>query len=370
MPRQSESFSPTPPTSPALPPSPILVVVPWSQGGGAQGALVQILRQLPRERVIVVILFGGNRNHDAIQQNAGRVIEFDEPRTPAGIWRARRRLRPLVESALVVYSLMRGSHLVLGMLPARTLRSIDLVTTFHQLPSQDASGTQGRVEDAFVRRAVGHSALVTAPAASAVTELKVGKYAPTERIVLEPNGIAVGSHDAPEARAGELDELRLVFAGRLSEQKGLDRIPELLNASDIPIRLRIIGDGEERELVDGLAAQISDLHHVEVIGHTDAIVEHLDWSDAVFLPSRWELNPLIIWEARARGRGTIASDIRPLLDLASSGPMWFFDSPDGFASIVQRLVSHEAVRATAHTDAIASASLLEGTSRIVEHLTR
>lgn len=353
-----------------LPQDPIFVIAPWSQGGGAQGALVHILRQLPTERVVVALLFSGNRNHGAIAENAAHVIECDEPRSPVGILRARRRLLDLLDGSGPVYSLMRGSHLVLGTLPGRRLRSMRLVATFHQLPSQDAAGLQGKIEDVLVRRAIKHATLVTAPAQSAVDELRDSGYAPADRIAYEPNGIAVTTIDAPPARSGALDELRLVFAGRLSAQKGLDRIPELLNASAVPITLRIIGDGEERALVESLPSAVDARHRVEVVGHSDAIVDHLDWSDALLLPSRWELNPLIIWEARARGRGTIASTIPPLLALGDSGPMWFFDDADGFAAIARTLVDQPTVRTDAHARALASVTLLEGNSRIVEHLSR
>src|SRR5690606_1620524 len=127
------------------------------------------------------------------------------------------------------------------------------------------------------------------------------------------------------SRPGVLDRVRLVFAGRLTEQKGLDRIEALLSQSTVPIELRIAGDGELQALAQNLADSVKQPHEVQFLGHTDALPAHLDWADALLMPSRWELNPMTIWESWARGRPVFASALDVFQDLASEGPVFLFD---------------------------------------------
>ncbi|ROR82715.1 Glycosyltransferase involved in cell wall bisynthesis [Plantibacter flavus] len=357
---------PQPATGPAR--ARILVVIPWLQGGGAQGALFGLLRMMPRDRIDAVVLFEGNRHFDELYSLAAHVHLLDLPRSPKGILHARKAIRPLIKSSSSVYSLMRASHLVLGTLPRLELSDANLVATFHQLPSQDGTGLQGKVEDILVRRTATSAQLVTAPSRRAVAELRDRKFASNP--VLERNRISIDSTDMAPHRQSCTDHVRLLFAGRLSAQKGLDRVARLLAATQTPVHLRIIGDGEDRPFVESLADKSHGHHVVEYRDHVRSVQSHLDWADASFLPSRWELNPLFVWESWARGRGVIASDIDVFQDLQQEGPLWTFSSPDTFAQVVRHLSASEALRRDAFDRGVIAASQLRGKSEIIDQLNR
>ncbi len=263
---------------------------------------------------------------------------------------------------------MRASHLVLGLLPSAALQGKRLAATFHQLPSQDSVGLQGRLEDLLVKRGVKSAGLITAPSARAVTELIDGKFGTSRNTQLEHNLISFSDRPKTQPRTGSLDCLRLVFAGRITKQKGLDRIPELLAATSMPIHLICLGDGDEKAKISKIVQEIDEPHRVEMIPHVDDIDSYFDWCDAIFMPSRWELNPLVIWEARARGRGAITSNIDVFHDLASSGPTWMFSDANSFATTVTQLSQDEEERSRAFEYALESIHELDTRSAIVEYL--
>jgi glycosyltransferase involved in cell wall biosynthesis len=343
----------------------ILIVAPWLQGGGAQTALAGILSSLPGRDVELIVLFGGNRNHEGLKQFVGRFTEFGEPKSPRGVWSASRRLRPHLAHGRRVYSLMRASHLVLGLLPRRVLRGIHLAGSFHQYPSHDRRGVRGRAEDLFVKRATRSAELLTSPSVRAVEELTVLGYVQQGDAVFEPNIVQLSSDGvAPIEEVGP--SVRLLFAGRLTDQKGLDRVPALLEATSRPSHIRIAGDGEARLALETAFASVPSRHTVEFLGHRTDMRDLIDWSDALFLPSRWELNPVIIWEGWARGKATLGWDIDALRDLGSRGPVWLFGSAVEFAQRVEEIV-HIDTRRKAQIEALASITDL-GTSRIVSFL--
>lgn len=331
----------------------ILVVAPWLQGGGGQGALAGVLRDVPASRVRLVVLFDGNRDVDSVTSLVGEAVFLGMPRNPVGVVRAARLLAAYVRKARVVYSLMRASHLVLGMLPTSMLSQARLAATFHQLPSQDSAGLYGKAEDVFVRRATRHADLVTAPSERAVHELVERDFASSTTVRFEPNRIAVAASGAAPVHDADLDEVRLLVAGRLSEQKGIDRIPELLEGIAIPVRLRVAGSGELADEVARWQVCNEFPARVEYLGYVPDLTEHLDWCDAVFMPSRWELNPLVIWEAWARGKPVIAAQLPVFEDLSEVGPLFTFRTASELSErIANRLVpasarAHDTVRALA-----------------------
>ena len=320
----------------------ILVIVPWLQGGGGQSALIGLLNQLPAERIRLVVLFVGSRNAGPVLDLVGEHIFLERRRTPIGILSARRALSRYIRSARSVYSLMRASHLVLGVGPLGGLRRKRFAATFHQLPSEDSGSMKSAAEDILVRRAIRAADLVTSPSLRAINELAQRKIATMSRLRYEANVVNATSDGALPARVGHLQEIRLVFAGRLSDQKGLDRLPEILRNITTPVLLRIVGEGELSAYAESMQRDTAAPHRVKYLGHSSDVAGHIDWADAVVLPSRWELNPMVIWEAWARGRPVISSDLPVFGDLATAGPIWpCADTADFVATIGDRLLDHE-----------------------------
>lgn len=345
----------------------LLVVAPWLQGGGAQAALQGLLRRLPREHVRLVIIFEGNRHHAKVLELAGDAVELNYPRTPVGIVRAIRALRPMIRQAHSVYSLMRGSHLVLGFFSASTWRRTRLAATFHQYPSQDSHGLRGRAEDLLVRRTVRYANLVTAPSTRAVEELRRAPY--STPAVYEANLVDLAVEGRPVLPRAEVQGLlRLLFVGRLTKQKGLDRIPELFALQDVAIHLEVVGDGELLQELQRMAASFPSPHTMALLGHRDDVAARIDAADAIFLPSRWELNPIIVWEAWSRGRPVIASDIDAFRDLKSAGPVLTFAHSTELTQVLHQLARDPGIRLELYNQGIKAIQTEQESSKIVEFL--
>lgn len=313
----------------------ILVVAPWLEGGGGQRALQGILATIPPEKVRLLVLFGDAAHAETLRPYVAELIAVRARRTPRGLFSARQAVLENALTASSIYSLMRGSHVVLGTLPRRALRRKLFAASFHQLPSQDSSGVRGRLEDVLVKRATRQAGLVTAPSQRAVLEIVRGKYSRPHVAKYEPNALSVDVNDAPLPNSEPLAEIKLLLAGRLSEQKGLDRIPELLSRLNVPTTLRVAGAGELEPLVRSWSGKSFGKGRVEYVGHVEDMRPHIDWSDAALIPSRWELNPMIVWEAWARGRPVFASRLPVFEDLEVQGPLFTFGSGDSLDSLVR-----------------------------------
>lgn len=310
------------PVSPGRPR--LLVLTPWLEGGGAQRSLAEVLPALREEfHVTVATLFGGCRDHEALLDSADATCELSLPRSPLGVLRAARALPGVLEGHEVVFSLLRGGHLVYGMIPRTRLPRHRLVIAQHADPAADAEGLRGRLEDVFVRRTFAAAEAVITPAPFAAEWLASHDFTPGERIWVVPNPLTPDDRPLMSVRSGALVPLRLGFTGRLEREKGLDLLLGVLATTDTPrCHLRVAGEGSQRRLLESLAeAARARGHSVEFLGHVEDPVVIYDWCDVLVVPSRSELFGYSISEAWARGRGALTSDTAGLRARAGSGPI-------------------------------------------------
>ena len=135
-----------------------------------------------------------------------------------------------------------------------------------------------------------------------------------EKIHLLPNPINISgirSKVTPERNNKSL--IKLVFVGRLSYQKGLDRVLNLF--SNIKnIEFIIIGEGAQRKKLEGYVKKIT-YKKITFYGFIPRPYNIIAGSDYFFLPSRWEGMPNCVLEALALGTPVIAfEEIESLKD--------------------------------------------------------
>lgn len=322
-----------------MPPVELTVVVPWLQGGGAQEALSRLVDATPSVSKRLVVVFRGSRNHGNVIEKFDDVVELGaDRRNPLSVLHAAVKLRPYLHGSHRVYSLMRASNVVIGLVPG--LSAVQrLAMSFHMLPVDDRSGPVWRLEEIALRRATRQAALVTSPSHRAVDQLRTLGLSHPDRTRYVPNrlkrvDVALPATSGPGGR--------LLCAGRLEDQKGIDRLPEWLHQVSTPVVLRIAGEGSQGAALRAALASVPDHHRVDFIGHVGDLTEEIDSCDAVLMPSRQELNPMLVWEAWQRGKPVVATRLDVFLDLAEQGPILFADDGDELAEAVHTLRDHDA----------------------------
>ncbi len=131
--------------------------------------------------------------------------------------------------------------------------------------------------------------------------------APSDRVVLIPNGIAAAPFDAAARPRPTGPRLELGFLGRLEHgQKGVLHLPAIvaaLKAQDVPFRLRIAGKGRHGpDLRRALAAEIG-AGRVDLLGPLapTEVPGFLGSTDVFLFPSHFEGCPNALLEAMMAG---------------------------------------------------------------------
>ncbi|MDX2097593.1 MAG: glycosyltransferase family 1 protein [Leptolyngbyaceae cyanobacterium bins.59] len=150
---------------------------------------------------------------------------------------------------------------------------------------------------------------------------------------------------------GNPDKPLLLYVGRLSAEKEVDRIRPVLEA--IPdARLALVGDGPYRQELEKHFAGTST-HFVGYLTGKDLGAAFAS-ADAFIFPSRTETLGLVLLEAMAAGCPVVAARSGGIPDIVEDGVNgYLFDPKDeqGAITATQRLLSHQEERETLRQNA-------------------
>ena len=158
-----------------------------------------------------------------------------------------------------------------------------------------------------------------------------------ERVGVDPGKVETihyGLDDLPEAWGVNppddvpTDARVLLSVARLTQQKGIDvaiRALPLLPADSV---LVVLGEGPERETLEGLARELGVAGRVFLCGRVPDVAAWLRRATLLVHPARWEGFGLGVLEAMLAGLPVVASNVSSLPELVVDGETGVLVRPD------------------------------------------
>lgn len=160
--------------------------------------------------------------------------------------------------------------------------------------------------------------------------------------------IEVLTNPCPPARLGSERRDGILYASRLSQEKGLDVVLDAARRNP-GVRFLVAGDGPEQGKLD---AAVREVPNVEPLGRLprDRIVDLMGQVRYLMIPSLgMENNPMIILEAFARGTPVLGSNRGGIPELLEDGRGFLFD-PEASESVNSVVSAVGALSEQAWTD--------------------
>lgn len=309
-------------SSPKTSPHRIAFCITELDRGGAENALVQLVRGLDRQtwQPLVLCLSGEGELVDELRE-AGVDVECLGVRHRADVrvlWRlvkTLRRFRPEILQTWLYHANIAGR------LAAKFARVPYVVSGIRVAERRSQFRLRlDRWTDFLVDKHVCVSQSVAEFSAD------VGGL-PSRKLLAIPNGVDWDRFaHAPVADLTDVgipaDSRVLLFVGRLDPQKNPGLLLQAFAglATDFPdVQLVFVGQGAlETELRD--QTQSLDLEHrVRFLGNRTDIPELMHRASALVLPSRWEGMPNVVLEAHAAGVPVVATNVDGVQEITSSG---------------------------------------------------
>jgi glycosyltransferase involved in cell wall biosynthesis/SAM-dependent methyltransferase len=123
---------------------------------------------------------------------------------------------------------------------------------------------------------------------------------PAARVIYAPNGVDMTTF-APRPSGAVGNRRSVLYVGRLSAEKNLERLVSALGRLSPPVRLVVIGTGDRRAVLERQAAAAGlSVEFRGVVPHGD-LPAHFNGVDVFVLPSLTEGHPKVLIEAMACG---------------------------------------------------------------------
>lgn len=302
-------------------PIPIAFILPDLGGGGAQAVMLQIAGGLDPARFAAHLLVAGGSQAFAHQvPRHVRIENGAASRLRDGLPWLLRRIRALRPHAAV--SVM--GYLNLALLgAARMLGSTRLVVReANVLAATSAALPRWLPTATLYRRLYPRAAAIVSPTAPIADEIARVAPAARGRIHVIPNPVDTlalrGRAASPVREPGQGP--RFVSAGRLTPQKGYDRLVDRMLLLPADARLTIYGEGPDRPALETQISRLGLTGRVRLPGFTADLPAAIAGADAFLLPSRWEGLPNVVLESLALGTPVIASEEAAVAEIAAQAP--------------------------------------------------
>lgn len=295
--------------------------------GGVQHHVAQLAAALREQGDdVVVIAPGTGEASDPGTRLVGRStrVPFNDSVAPLGLWPATARA--------TLATLRRESpdvvHVHEPILPwvslVATLRApAPVVGTFHAWSERDRAYRAIRP----LARVVAHRLAARIAVSDAAARYHAGALGlPAGSFRVVPNGVDVARFAGAEPFDELVDPERpaLLFVGRLEPRKGLEQLVRaftILKATHPGLRLRVVGDGRERDRCEQLlpARLRADVAFLGRVEHADLPRFYVS-SDLFVAPaSGGESFGIVLAEAMAAGCAVVASDIPGYRSVVTDG---------------------------------------------------
>jgi glycosyltransferase involved in cell wall biosynthesis len=243
----------------------------------------------------------------------------------------------------IIHSHGYKSNILLGFIPGR-VRGIPLVATVHGWTSA------GRLSRMIVyvwldRISLRFMDVIVLVSRAIQSKIRVRDEKQGSVMVI-PNGISpsreLSFQSSPDEEISTFcrGSFTLGSVGRLSPEKGYDVLLEAVNilvGRGLPIKLVILGEGQERARLERLVADFGLTERVSLPGYRHNARDYFPLFDVFVLSSFTEGLPITLLEAMGSGRPIVATKVGSIPEVLDGGRAGLLVDPSQSAALVDAL---------------------------------
>lgn len=295
----------------------VAVVLPYFSSGGAENMVAHLVSHLDLDKVNVQVfcIFGnpqGNHLEEEVRSHGVDIIYIGKglgfsPLAAIKLYKALNKFGPDVIHTHLMACMYSAPWVI--------LHKNKMLHTIHSVPKAENNYRIRKIVTTFL--------------------YKTGKAVPiaisseNQRLIAEYYGIKMDSIEVVSNPVitekfyhnhYDSENITLITVGRLSKEKNQGLLIQVLAelVKEFPqIKLKIVGDGKEREVLQKKAIDLDLQSNIEFIGNVPDVENYLCDADIFVLSSLYEGVPLSILEAMAAGLPVVSTDVGGIKDVVT-----------------------------------------------------
>ena len=297
----------------------VALVLPSFAGGGAERVALSLISGLAPECATIVVLDGRGPLRSLAPAGVA-VVDLGRPRL-RHVWPTLLRWLRASRPAVVLSTF---GHVNLALLAMRPLLPAGTRLVIREAYTPSLALLRGRAPAPALTRCAYRllyptADLVLCQHQSMADEMGARFGVPTKRTVVLPNPVDTARLRAGPPRREPGPGRRFVAAGRLTRQKGFNRLIDMVVDGGADDRLCLFGDGPDRAALEARARGADG--QIRFAGFDPTPWPFYAGADAVLVPSRWEGLPNVALEALACGTPVIATpESGGIAEVAAAAP--------------------------------------------------
>jgi len=297
----------------------VMHVVPGLGPGGMELAMARLVRgiQTPDVRHTVVCLKGEAVIRDQFPAGVDIHCMYSKPNELALPFRLRRLIRQVRPT--VIHARNWGAWPDVALARLLTRPRVPLVFSFHGFARTERPPLRRRVAFRLLARMTTHLLTVC----DAARQMLVREFGwPAGKVRVIPNGVDLAKFCPGPDQRRVSGRLLIGCIGGLTAVKNhglMLRALAGLVERGADCELRIAGEGPERPMLEGLAAELGIASRVVFAGQVADVPALLRQFDLFVLPSASEAHPNALLEAMACGVPCVATDVGGVAEVLDSG---------------------------------------------------
>ena len=320
----------------------VVLVLPSFAGGGAERVSLSLIAGLAPGVGSVVVLNPQGPLRSLVPTGM-RVHEIGRPRLRHAWPVLLRRLREARPDVVI----SSAGHVNLALLAMRPLLPSATRLVIREANTPSLALKRGQVPVPMLMRCAYRllyptADLVLCQHRSMAGEMRTRFGVPAERTAVLPNPVDIARVRAGSPRRDPGPGRRFVAAGRLTHQKGFDRLIDMVAGGETDDRLCIFGDGPDRATLEARSQALGAADRIRFAGFDPAPWRFYAGADAMLVSSRWEGLPNVALEALACGTTVIATPesggIAEVAAAAPAGAVTVAPWGESFRSAMARVV--------------------------------
>ncbi len=289
----------------------LLIFTPTLQCGGSEKFVSLLCDHINAEKFSVCLVVLNNANpFYQIRKPGVEVVELKQKRVRYALFKIRSVIKK--KQPDIVFTTANHLNLYFAIFRRWLPKNIKFVARESSIVSINSRrATMPSVYNTLIKKYYNRFDLIICQSAYMQQDL-IGNYnIAADKTVVIHNAVETfsgsGSSRSNNASAGQL--YKFITVGRLSEEKGIERLIHAVGLLSVPFRFYIIGDGNKRKDLENLVNELRLQENIFFEGEKENPFSEMEDADFFLMGSYYEGFPNVLIEAGALGIPVIAFNV-------------------------------------------------------------